>query len=71
MKKFFIGMAIGVVCGAVLGKTYTTFALAKAVIDDGVDLNKVVLDGYEEGKHDGELVVNSWRRKYSTPERKH
>lgn len=69
MKKFIAGMAVGAVVGAILGKGYTTFGLAKAVIDDGVDLNKVVLDGYEEGKRDGELVVNSWRRKYSTPKK--
>lgn len=71
MKKFIAGMAVGAVVGAVIGKTYEAAGLAKAVIVDGVDLNKVVWDAYEKGKRDSELVINSWGRKYSTPKKKH
>ena len=70
MKKIITGMVIGTVVGTMFGMGLEAAGLAKAVIDDGVDLNEVVWHGYEKGKHDGEQVISSWRRKYSTPERR-
>ena len=70
MKKFFIGMAIGAVVGTVFGVVLEGYGLAKLAIEDGVDISAIARESYERGKHDSELVVNSWRRKYSTPERR-
>ena len=70
MKKIITGMVIGTVVGTMFGMGLEAAGLAKAVIDDGVDLNEVVWHGYEKGKHDSDVVINSWRRKYSTPERR-
>lgn len=70
MKKFIVGMVIGTVVGTAIGMVLEGAGLAKAVIDDGVDLNEVVWRGYERGKHDSDVIINSWRRKYSTPKKK-
>ena len=70
MKKFFIGMAIGAVVGTVFGVVLEGYGIAKLAIEDGVDISAIARESYERRKHDSELVVNSWRRKYSTPERR-
>ena len=70
MKKFFIGMVIGTVVGTVFGVVLEGYGVAKLAIEDGVDISAIAREGYERGKHDSEQVITSWRRKYSTPERR-
>lgn len=65
MKKFIAGLVIGTMFGVVL----EGYGVAKLAIEDGVDISAIARESYERGKHDGE-VINSWRRKYSTPERR-
>lgn len=70
MKKFIIGMTIGAVVGTVFGVMLEGYELAKLAIEDGVDISAIARESYERGKHDSERVIHSWRRKYSTPERR-
>ena len=70
MKKFVVGMVIGTIVGTAISVTLEAYGLAKLAIEDGVDLSGVVLKSYEEGKKGSVQVINSWRRKYSTPERR-
>lgn len=70
MKKFVVGMVIGTVVGTAIGISLEAYGLAKAVIDNGVDISAIARESYERGQHDSERVIHSWRRKYSTPERR-
>ena len=73
MKKFVIGMVIGTVVGTAIGVSLEAYGLAKAVIDEGVDITAVVRESYERGRiyiPEREPKINSWRRRYSTPERR-
>lgn len=70
MKKFFMGMAIGAVVGTVFGLVLEGYGVAKLAIEDGVDISAIARESYERGKHDSEQVIHSWRRKYSTPEKR-
>ena len=68
MKKFVIGMAIGAVVGTVFGLVLEGYGVAKLAIEDGVDISAIARESYECRKR--EPRINSWRRKYSTPERR-
>lgn len=66
MKKFVIGMAIGAVVGTVFGIVLEGYGVAKLAIEDGVDISAIARESYERSGQ----VIHSWRRKYSTPERR-
>lgn len=64
MKKFIAGLVIGTVAGMCL----EAWGLARCVVEDGVDLNAIVWNNYDKAA--AEPKISSWRRKYSTPQRK-
>jgi hypothetical protein len=72
MKKFITGLVIGNLVGIAFGMYLEAFGLTRCVVEDGVDLNALCTQAYKEDeKVTREPKINSWRRKYSTPKKKH